>query len=79
MEIINEWGSGDLVGVIWNLECLYFMDGYCNDDMEDDDLMVGIWGVGYNVDGIKWYFDVDFGVLVLDGGDIYDCYGDSLW
>lgn len=78
-ETINERGSGDLAGVIRNPERPHLTDGYRNDDMEDDDSMAGIWGAGYNADGIKWHFDADSGVLVLDGGDIYDCYGDSPW
>lgn len=78
-ETINERGSGDLAGVIRNPERPHLMDGYRNDDMEDDDSMAGIWGAGYNADGIRWHFDADSGVLVLDGGEIYDCYGDSPW
>ncbi|WP_262343295.1 hypothetical protein [Lactiplantibacillus plantarum] len=68
-----------MAGVIRNPERPHLMDGYRNDDMEDDDSMAGIWGAGYNADGIRWHFDADSGVLVLDGGEIYDCYGDSPW
>ncbi|WEE35339.1 bacterial Ig-like domain-containing protein [Lactiplantibacillus paraplantarum] len=46
---------------------------------EDSDAMEGTWQPDNYTKGIKWHYDAASGVLVLEGGEIYDSDGTNPW
>lgn len=46
---------------------------------EDNDAMTGTWKPDLKTDGIKWHFDANTGVLVLEGGEIYQTQDGNPW